>query len=382
MAPGALVIRVVLKNREIPVRKSRVVTSCLLSIGLMTLGGCASGGNESASLGGEPPGSATFDRIDSAMVSAYDAHGTPMGITIYDRNGTKRHEKMFGGFSADERVAIASASKMVSGLVMFRLVSQGFLSLDSTTTEVLGWNGSNSAITLRQLLSFTSGLDRSAICTSNATITLAECVSIIEAAPATAPPATLFDYGSTHLHVAARMAEVVTGRNWNAIFAQQLRDPLRLSTDIQYFTAPRQSLGTSNPLVAGGLRMSMNEYANVLRLVFDMGMWDGTVLIPASMFDIQSRQPYPSVDIGNSPVAVAGLDFKYGLTAWLECSSPATGCTSISSPGAFGFTPWIDRGAGYFAILGMQAEPTGEVVSWVLSLEQRLKPLIAEAIAQ
>lgn len=46
----------------------------------------------------------------------------------------KVHEYMVGGFSADQRVAIAPASKMVSGVVMFRLVEQNYLSLTGSNT--------------------------------------------------------------------------------------------------------------------------------------------------------------------------------------------------------------------------------------------------------
>ena len=48
--------------------------------------------------------------------------------------------------------------------------------------------------------------------------------------------------------------------------------------------------------------------------------------------------------------------FRYGLAVWLECATPtafASGCNSQSSPGAFGFTPWFDRDAGYYAMIGM-----------------------------
>lgn len=315
------------------------------------------------------------------MDAAYATQSVPMGITVFDRNGTKVHEYMVGGFSADQRVAIASASKLVSGVVLFRLIEQSYLSLDSTTGTVLGWNAENSTITLRQLLSFTSGLAPSNLCTSNASITLADCVDTISQADVDAPPATRFDYGSTHLQVAARMAEVVTGSSWNAIFAQQLRDPLGISTDVQYYTLPRQTSGTQNPLVAGGLRMTMNEYSRVLRLVFDKGQWDGTQLASAALFDEQGKQPYPNVIIGNSPAADNGFDMKYGLTAWLECATPATGCNSISSPGAFGFTPWIDRDAGYYAILGMESTSTqDELVNWALTLKEELKPLIVQGL--
>ncbi|ADO71673.1 hypothetical protein [Stigmatella aurantiaca] len=50
------------------------------------------------------------------------------------------------------------------------------------------------------------------------------------------------------------------------------------------------------------------------------------------------------------------------------------GCSSISSPGAFGWTPWVDRDAGYYAILGMQlssGDATGGVVAFSVDLEHR-----------
>jgi serine-type D-Ala-D-Ala carboxypeptidase/endopeptidase len=119
----------------------------------------------------------------------------------------------------------------------------------------------------------------------------------------------------------------------------------------------------------------------VLRLVFDKGQWNGMNLVSPALFDAQARQPYPAVVIGASPAESNGFDMKYGLTAWLECTTPATGCASISSPGAFGFTPWIDREAGYYAILGMETTSTqGEIVNWAVALEQQLKPLIFAAI--
>src|SRR5204862_6051686 len=144
----------------------------------------------------------------------------------------------------------ASASKMVSGLVLFELIHRGLLSLDSTTGQVLGWTGANAAITLRQLLSFTSGLPREATCTVNPRATLADCAATMAAATPTAAPGTLFDYGSTHLLVAASMAETVTGLAWDDVFAATLRAPLGLPADVTYFTGPRQALGTTNPLVA------------------------------------------------------------------------------------------------------------------------------------
>jgi serine-type D-Ala-D-Ala carboxypeptidase/endopeptidase len=352
-----------------------MVLSCCLA-------GCGGGDGGATAPVSPPPAAAPFDAVDRAASAAFAAQGiSGMGLAIFDAQGNKRFEKMYGSFAPDQRIAIASASKMVAGLTILRLVDQGFLTLDSTTSAVLGWSGPQGAITLRQLLSFTSGLPREAPCTLLAGITLADCVDLISTMTLVAPPGTRFDYGSTHLHVAARMAEVVTGQSWANVFGTQLKAPLGLPAEMTYYTAPRQALGTSNPLIAGGLRATMNEYARVLQLEFNRGVYQGNTLIDASLFDAQATEPYPNAAIGNSPFLNASINFHYGLAAWLECPPPAVNCDVLSSPGAFGFTPWVDRDGGYYAVLGMEVtESQSGIVEFSVRLAQDLKPLIREAL--
>ncbi len=345
------------------------------------LAACGGGGDDA---GGSPPPPIPdpFADVDRAAGTAFTAQGlTGMGVVVYDANGTKRFEKMYGAFAADQRIAIASASKLVAGLTILRLVDQGFLSLDSTTGAVLGWSGPQGAITLRQLLSFTSGMEPENACTLFGGITLADCVAVMSTRPLVAAPGTRFDYGSTHLHVAARMAEVVTGESWANVFNAQLKAPLGLGPDLVFYTAPRQGTGTTNPLIAGGLRATMNEYARILRFEYDQGSWQGQRLIAASLFDAQSTEPYPNAVIGNSPAVNVGFNAKYGLANWLECNSPAVSCQVQSSPGAFGFTPWVDREGGYYAIIAMEVtESQAGIVAFSVQLEQELKPLIRNAL--
>jgi D-alanyl-D-alanine-carboxypeptidase/D-alanyl-D-alanine-endopeptidase len=346
------------------------------------LAACGGGGDSDS---GSPPSPIpdSFIDVDRTASAAFAAQGIGgMGIAVYDANGVKRFEKMYGTFSADQRIAIASASKMVAGLVLMRLIEQNYLSLDSTTGAVLGWTGPQGAITLRQLMSFTSGMEREAACTLLAGITLADCVAVISQMPLVAAPGTRFDYGSTHLHVAARMAEVVTGESWANLFATQLKGPLGLtSPELQWYTAPRQGIGTSNPLVAGGIRATMNEYARFLELEFGRGTFRGNPLIRAALFESQATEPYPNAVIGNSPFRNAGIPYNYGLTAWLECPTPAVNCAVLSSPGAFGFTPWVDREGGYYAIIAMEVtESQSGVVAFSVQLEQDLRPLIRTAL--
>jgi CubicO group peptidase (beta-lactamase class C family) len=177
------------------------------------------------------------------------------------------------------------------------------------------------------------------------------------------------------------MAEVATGRPWHDIFHQQIRVPLGLPAGFAYYSRPRQAddLQPINPLLAGGMRASMNEYERVLHFVLDKGSWQGAQLLSPAIFDTQTIAPYPQATIGTTP---AFVDVRYGLTAWLECDTPATGCSTISSPGAFGFTPWIDRASGYYAIIGMEIDDYRGERGAGTSVQRTLKPLIEQAIAR
>jgi serine-type D-Ala-D-Ala carboxypeptidase/endopeptidase len=354
---------------------SRVIAGLVLLTALPFLTACGGDGDS------EPPAPDAFAAVDEAIRAAYETQHIPTGVAVYDRAGTKVFERMYGGFSPDERVAIASASKLVSGVTLFRLIDAGYLSLDSTTGQLLGWQGEKGTITLRHLLSFTSGLDPEHACTYQPDTPLAECVEEISQVDLLGPPGSRFDYGSTHLQVAALMAEVTTGSSWNDIFHAQIRAPLGLPAQFAYYSQPRQSVDTrpTNPLLAGGMRASMNDYERVLHFVFDKGRWQGTQLLSPAIFDAQTITPYPAATIGTTP---AFINVRYGLTAWLECDTPATGCSTISSPGAFGFTPWIDRDIGYYAIIGMQIEDYQADRGSGTSLQRTLKPLITQAMAE
>ena len=326
-----------------------------------------------------PQGFETIDRTARAAFEQQRISG--MGLSIYDSRGNKVFEQMYGDFSADRRIPIASASKLVAGLTILRLVDAGKLALDSTTGQVLGWKGPQAAITLEHLLSFTSGLPPRDACTLRPGISLADCVASLSKLKLVAPPGTRFDYGNTHLHVAARMAEVATGKSWDGIFGAELRAPLGLGADAVFYTWPRKPMGTTNPLIAGGMQMTMNEYAKVLELEYHRGVYRGQRLINDALFTAQATEPYPKAVIGDSPVKQIGLDYHYGLANWLECAPPAVNCPVQSSPGAFGFTPWVDRTGGYYAILGMDVggRRTG-VVKFSVLLAEKLRPMIREAM--
>ena len=96
---------------------------------------------------------------------------------------------------------------------------------------------------------------------------------------------------------------------------------------------------------------------------------------------MQGTEPFPAAEIGVSPFDAIGLDFHYGLSSWLECAPPAVDCGVVSSPGAFGYTPWVDREGGYYAIIAMEVtESQSDIVEFSVDLAQDLKPLIRAAL--
>jgi hypothetical protein len=178
------------------------------------------------------------------------------------------------------------------------------------------------------------------------------------------------------------MAEVVSGEAWNTLFAERVASPLGLSRELGYTTLPRSGTGTSNPLVAAGLAASMDDYRPILGAVFHAGTYGGVTIAGPEIFAAQATEPFPSASIEYSPLEDMGLAFRYGLAAWLECPPPAEDCAVLSSPGAWGFTPWLDRDGGYYAIIGTFIDSTGEdgVVDFAVELAQDLKPEILRAL--
>lgn len=330
-----------------------------------------------------PPDLAAIDNAVRAHL-AKAGRRAPDGLRllVFDRHDRQRIDLAWGDLPRDRPLAVASASKLVSGLTVFAAIarSQGRLTLDSTTGQVLGWSGPRAAITLRHLLSFTSGLPADAPENLKPRLSLAECVEAIARMEPDCPPGIRFEYGGTHLQVAGRMVEVATGMSWNAFFRTALADPLGLPPAVRYHSWPRQRLGDGNPLIGGGLCASMADYAALLALAFHRGSGPaGPAIGGEELFAAQAREPY-AVEVGKSPAAKAGLPFRYGLCCWLEGEHPRQGVAVISSAGAFGFTPWLDREAGCYAILGMEGDP-GTGTGFSMPLQQELKPLIRAALA-
>ncbi len=300
-----------------------------------------------------------------------------ISLLVFDAEDRRIVDLTVGDFSPDRRVPVASASKLVSGLVLLRLVHEGVLSMEDTPAEVLGWTGTSAgAASLDQLGAFVSGLRSGAACNYVARTTLQDCAQAISELDVEAAPGEVFTYGPSHLTVAAAMAEVASGSSWAELFREELARPLGLdASDLRYVTHPKWQTGDDNPLVAGGLIATAEEYARILSVLFHQGEVDGEVWIDPQLIARMGSNAYTTAAQVSTPMDSYNLDFRYSWSSWLNCEGAPASCPVISSPGAYGLSPWVDLEHGYYAVLAMESDGLGGALMSV-QLMEALRPEI------
>lgn len=335
-----------------------------------------------------PAPSSPWAAVDAAIVAAQGRFSGGLAVEVLTPAGVV-YSRAVGGFTPATYAPVASASKMVSASVFLRLVEQRTLSLDSETREYLvdrqgrPWSGNMGRIRLRHLLSFTAGISSDVPSSEAATITLAEAVARIydDQSPTAAPPGSYFYYGgSTHMRIAARMAEIATGRSWRQLFDEQLRLPLGWGALSTYG-------GAANPNPAGGLACTGAEYTRFLMMQLREGLDGSTRLLSAATIQQQRLDAFgPTTTIAYSAYTFLGKRYHYGFGNWLETAngrdpSPTNPVNRWSSVGKFGWAPWIAADGRYAGLIMTQQPdlPTSFVPSD--DLKAVLDPLIRTALA-
>jgi len=359
----------------------------------LSLTACGGGGDAAPppSPAPSPPTAAqVWAEVDAAVEAAQTGFVNGLTVEVLKPAGVV-YSKSVGGFSNTTTVAVASASKWVTASVLLRLTEQGLLSLDTPTAALLTdrqgrpWSGPLGQTRLRDLLSFTSGIVAEVPLSELPDITLEEAVLRIYSASAVSAvrPGTRFFYSSTHMRIAARMAEVATGKPWNEIFAEQVQQPLGWNSTSRYGPP-----GSQNPDPAGSLGCNGIEYVRFLMLQLREGQYGSTRLLQASTIAVQRQDAFTSATvIAFSPyVQSAGRAYHYGLGNWLETAAgtgptPASPVTRWSSTGALGWAPWVAADGSYAAVI-MTRQPTVGSSGPSEILKGQLDPLIRSALTQ
>jgi len=289
---------------------------------------------------GNPPdtGAPTLDWGPvAAALDARVADGRLDGFAFAVRTGGP--EPVFvhdgGALTRDALVPTDSSIKPVTGAIVLTLVRDGDLALDDDLGSVLGWTGPEAAITVAELLAFTSGFDGGASCLSPPPVlnargvliepgdraSLADCAEAIRAGGLIDEPGTAFHYGGSHQAVLAHaVSETLDERftDWDTLFEQQIRGPLGLTRDDVRYT---------NNRVAGSAVATAAGMSRVLEaLAMDLGVLSpsGPGLLPSELAAaFVTDRTGPGVERTDTPWrAVPDTDPAFGYGIWLMCPDP------------------------------------------------------------
>jgi hypothetical protein len=150
----------------------------------------------------------------------------------------------------------------------------------------------------------------------------------------------LFDYDSGHMEKHASLLGL--GAMKNAALAAEIQS--QIGSDV--------ALAYTQPLLAGGLRMTPDAFALFLRkmlggqLVMGSLLGSGAVCTNAATCGTNQAiyAPVPSTE-----------SWHYSLAHWVE-DDPLVGDGAFSSAGAFGFYPWIDASKTNYGIVARVAQ--------------------------
>jgi CubicO group peptidase (beta-lactamase class C family) len=279
---------------------------------------------------------------------------------------------------------IASMTKPVTATAVLMLQDEGKLSVDDPVAKYLPQladlktpDGKPGNLTLRHLLTHTSGMAEATAQESQAARTLADLIPAYAAKPLRFEPGTKWQYCQSAINSLGRIVEVVSGQSFPEFLQKRLFDPLGMKDTGFYPTAEQAGRVAKSykvaggkledvsvmgdydfrrrnrfPAANGGLYSTAPDYARFCQMILNQGSLDGKeYLKPASVKLMTSLQ---TGDLKTGFTEGCG----WGL-GWIVVRQPQ-GVTAMLSPGtcghggAYGTQAWIDPVKGVIYVLMVQ----------------------------
>lgn len=296
--------------------------------------------------------------------------------------------------SMDSLFWIASMTKPITGTAILMLQDEGRLSVDDPVAKYLPEfaglrtpSGKPANLTLKQILTHTSGLGEASGPAALKAKTLADLVPVWLAAPMQYEPGEKWKYTQSGINAAARIVEVVSGMTFDAFLQKRLFDPLGMKHTTFYLSesdrgilatayaknrdtgaleavAPRADFGVRDhpPQGNGGLYSTGPDYAQFCRMLLNGGTLEGRrYLSPAAMKFMTQPQTgdLPTGFFQGGATGNHGTNYGWGIATCI-LRTPHDGVASMLSPGTFGHggawgtQAWIDPVKGVAYILMVQ----------------------------
>lgn len=318
-----------------------------------------------------------FDFLPNMSFSAGDATGRKFTYTK-------------GSLTMTTENVMMSSSKFPVAIAIAGAVVDRHLDFETKVHEVFQWWTSDpadnrSAVTLRHLLTFTSGfvssdaggagMDCLDIFNGSKYTSEACAQQIYETGPFTAAPGTTWSYHSLHLQLAGAMAAKAANLTVQELLHKYLIDRLGMTGSFWY--------GGENPHLAAMMVSTGDDYDKLLQ-----GVLSYTIL-PKAVIDDMERDVYSYFPVKTSPspkdqILVHTIG-HYSMCTYFECPNQqwSTQCEQNgvhADPGAYAYWPLVDRSKNFYMQLVVFRPVT--LPDWVVKLFHITPDIIGALPAQ
>lgn len=289
---------------------------------------------------------------------------------------------------------IASMTKPVTGAAILILQDEGRLSIDDLVEKHLPEfaalrtpTGRPAKLTIKQILTHTSGLGEASGPATQAARNLADLVPAWLGAKMQFEPGAQWKYCQSGINLTGRIVEVVSGKSFDTFTRERIFGPLGMK-DATFFptdaqrgriatgysrkketgalepAAPRADYGRTGgpPLGNGGLYCTADDYARFCQMLLGNGTREGKRILSPQAVKVLS-----SVHTGDLPTGFFqteafgrhGAHYGWGIGTCV-LKAPHAGAAEVLSPGtyghggAWGTQAWIDPVKGVAYLLMVQ----------------------------
>jgi CubicO group peptidase (beta-lactamase class C family) len=360
----------------------------------------------------EPPAAGTHGMdaarlalVKQRMQSFVDKQTIAGAVTLLQRHGTLASVEAVGWqdrearkpMRADSIFQIKSMTKPVTGVGIMILAEEGRLSLtdpverhlpefrnmwvtasgDGTTTRNL--KRPSRTITIRDLMTHTSGMPSGTDLPNAYARSLAEAVAIFSQQPLEFEPGTKWLYSNTGLNTLGRIIEVVADKPYDQFIAERIFQPLGMKDS--YFFPPESIHARvaipyeikdgklvrssedpyvrtrKNPGPAGGMFSTASDMAAFYQMMINGGTLDGKRVLSKAAVDVMTSNHTGTMEAGHGPGLSFGLTWNVARTAESRLNLASIG--TYSHGGAWGTYGWVDPIKDLVGVFMIQRAPGG-----------------------
>ncbi len=333
------------------------------------------------------------DAITERMQAFADAKQFSGSVTLVANRGKIVHLEPVGvadidsgrAMKTDSIFAVASMTKPITATAMLILQDEGKLSVDDPVAKYipqfkevsLADTAANTELTIRHLMTHTSGLTGSQACE----VSLESTAEEIAARPLKFQPGTKWQY-SPGLNVCGRIIEVVSGHPYEEFLAERIFQPLKMvdttftpdesqlarlaklyqpgpdSSSLAFATHRITDLSSDIvPSPSGGLFSTASDMAAFYQMILDGGEANGKRIVSKEAVKQMTTLQTGDIVTGFTPGNGWGLGWcvvrePQGVTEHLSAGTFGHG-------GAFGTQGWVDPKTRTIYVLMIQRTKFG-----------------------